>query len=235
MITLYAFEPAFGLPSGSPFVVKAMILLKMADQPFGMEILADPNEAPKGKLPYIRDDGEAIADSELIRQHLEQRYQADFFSDLTPVERAHGLGLQRLAEEHLYWCGMYHHWQIDAHWPKIKALIFGMMPADQQDAVADEVRAQVLKDLYSQGMGRHSYQEMLSFAEANLEALSDALSNQPFFFGDKPTGIDAGIAPQLLMISEDPFKAPLNDLITGKPALVAYAKRTLEHFFPNLK
>lgn len=235
MITLYAFEPALGLPSGSPFVVKAMILLKMAEQPFGIEIIADPSDAPKGKLPYIRDDGETIADSDLIRQHLEQRYEADFDRDLTSKQRAQGLGLQRLAEEHLYWCGMYHHWQIDNHWPVIKEMFFGMLPADQQDIAANEVRAQVLRDLHSHGMGRHSDQEMLMFAEADLRALSDVLGDQPFLFGDKPTAADAAIAPQILMISEDPFEAPLNDLVAAKPHLVVYGKRVLGHFFPDFR
>ena len=83
-------------------------------------------------------------------------------------------------------------------------------------------------------MGRHSYQEMLSFAKADLDAISDALGDQPFFFGDKPTAIDAAIAPQLLMISEDPFDAPLNGLLKEKSHLVAYGKRVLGQFFPNI-
>ena len=57
MITLYTFGPLLGLPDGSPFVTKAMLLLKMA----GLDYREDRNgylKAPKGKLPYIDDDGE---------------------------------------------------------------------------------------------------------------------------------------------------------------------------------
>src|SRR5215813_744512 len=71
MITLYTFGPAFGLPDPSPFVTKAEVLLKMA----GLAYQTDPTgfrRAPKGKLPYIDDDGERIADSTLIRWHLEK-------------------------------------------------------------------------------------------------------------------------------------------------------------------
>ena len=77
MITLYSFGPAFGLPDPSPFVMKAEVLLKMA----GLSYRADTKGlrgAPKGKLPYIEDDGERIADSTFIRWHIEKKYGFDF-------------------------------------------------------------------------------------------------------------------------------------------------------------
>ena len=60
MITLYTFGPYFGLPDPSPFVMKAEVLLKMADLPFATDTTGFP-KAPKGKLPYIRDDGKIIS------------------------------------------------------------------------------------------------------------------------------------------------------------------------------
>jgi hypothetical protein len=49
IITLYTFGPFFGLPDGSPFVTKTMLLLKFA----GLEYSEDRGgygKAPKGKL-----------------------------------------------------------------------------------------------------------------------------------------------------------------------------------------
>ncbi len=58
MITLYGFGPAMGLPEISPFVTKAHILLQMAGLPYETETsFGGFLKAPKGKLPYIRDDG----------------------------------------------------------------------------------------------------------------------------------------------------------------------------------
>ena len=37
MITLIHFPPALGLPDASPFVVKVMVLLKLAGQPYRSE------------------------------------------------------------------------------------------------------------------------------------------------------------------------------------------------------
>ena len=77
MITLYAFGPGFGLPDPSPFVMKADVLLKMAGMPYRVD-LSGLSRAPKGKLPYIDDDGTIVADSTFIRRHLEQGRGIDF-------------------------------------------------------------------------------------------------------------------------------------------------------------
>ena len=44
MITLYTFGPFFGQPDASPFVIKAMLLLKMA----GLDYKARPDRALQG-------------------------------------------------------------------------------------------------------------------------------------------------------------------------------------------
>ena len=233
MITLYAFAPAFNMPSGSPFVIKTMIHLAMAKQPFETEIVEDPSTAPKGKLPYIRNGAVTIADSELIRQHLEQRYGVDLDEGLTPAERAEGLAFARLAEEHLYWCGMYEHWQVEAHWRVMKPLFFGGLPADQLDAVAEQVRSQICRDLHGQGMGRHSADEMIGFAERDLQALEDRLGDGRFWFGARPTSTDAAIAPQILTVAGDLLGGPLDQASKAHPSLIAYAKRVLEATIPD--
>ena len=57
MIILYTSGPYFGLPDPSPFVMKAEVLPKMADLPYEADTTGF-NKAPKGKLPYINNDGE---------------------------------------------------------------------------------------------------------------------------------------------------------------------------------
>lgn len=87
MITLYAFGPMWGLPDPSPFVMKTGVQLKLAGLPFVTE-RGGPATAPKGKLPFILDDGELVADSTFIRDHLERKYGLDLDADLTAVQRA---------------------------------------------------------------------------------------------------------------------------------------------------
>ena len=61
MITLYIFGPNMGLPDASPFCIKAEVLLKMSGLPYRLD-LKGFGKAPKGKLPYIDDEGTIIAD-----------------------------------------------------------------------------------------------------------------------------------------------------------------------------
>ena len=101
MITLYTFGPYFGLPDTSPFVIKAMLLLKFA----GLEYSEDRGgfgKAPKGKLPYIDDDGLIVADSTFIRFHIEKKYGFDFDAGLAPEQRAVAWAAEKMCEEHLY-------------------------------------------------------------------------------------------------------------------------------------
>ncbi len=66
MITLYNFGPAFGLPDPRAFVMKVETLLKMAKLPYRTDATGFA-KAPKGKIPYIDDEGVVIPDSTFIR------------------------------------------------------------------------------------------------------------------------------------------------------------------------
>ena len=110
MITLYTFGPAFGLPDPSPFVMKTEVLLKMSGLPYQTK-RADVRKAPKKKLPFIRDaDGSVIADSTLIRFHLERIHGIDFDAGLSAAERGIAWAVEKLAEDHLYWVAMRERW-----------------------------------------------------------------------------------------------------------------------------
>jgi glutathione S-transferase len=97
MITLYTFGPGFGLPDPSPFVMKAEMLLKIAGLSYRLDSKGF-SKAPKGKLPYIDDDGERIADSTFIRWHLEKTHKVDFDRGLSEEQRAVAWAFERTAE-----------------------------------------------------------------------------------------------------------------------------------------
>src|ERR1700724_2644197 len=72
MITLHRFGPFLGAPDASPFVIKTMLLLKLAGLGY-RDVPGNPLKAPKRFLPYIEDDGTTVADSTLIRDHIERK------------------------------------------------------------------------------------------------------------------------------------------------------------------
>jgi glutathione S-transferase len=101
MITLHAFGRFWGLPDPSPFVIKAEMLLKLSGLPYET-VRGDMRKAPKGKLPFIRDGDTVVADSTLIRLHLEQKHGIDFDRGLSARERGIGWSVEKMLEDHMY-------------------------------------------------------------------------------------------------------------------------------------
>jgi glutathione S-transferase len=127
MITLYTFGPAFGLPDPSPFVIKAETLLKMSGLPYQTRT-GELGNAPKGKLPYIEDDGELVADSTFIRWHLERKHRVDFDRGLDAEQRATAWAFEKMAEDHLYWALVDALWLDDTNFRKGPATFFARFP-----------------------------------------------------------------------------------------------------------
>src|SRR3979409_853611 len=127
MITLYNFGPAFGLPDPSPFVMKAETLLKMAKLPYRADSTGFA-KAPKGKIPYLEDDGFLVPDSTFIRWHIEKKYRIDFDEGLDAGQRATAWAFEKMAEDLLYWVGVNDRWMDDANFRKGPIMFFQKVP-----------------------------------------------------------------------------------------------------------
>jgi glutathione S-transferase len=159
VITLYTFRPYFDLPDGSPFVTKTMLLLKLATLPY-KEDRGGYGQAPKGKPPYIDDEGSIVADSTFIRFHIERRYGFDFDAGLDPVQKATAWAVEKMCEEHLYLVLLAVRWLDAANFAKGPTHFFDAAPAVIRPIVRSLVRRKVTKGLVAQGLGRHSPADM---------------------------------------------------------------------------
>ena len=65
--------PAPPLPDASPFVHKLENHLRLAGLAYDKRP-GDARKAPRGKLPYIEDEGVLVADTSFIIEHLKQRH-----------------------------------------------------------------------------------------------------------------------------------------------------------------
>jgi glutathione S-transferase len=234
MITLYAFGPAFGLPDPSPFVTKAEVLLKMAGQPYRTDVNGF-NKAPKGKLPYIDDDGVRVGDSTFIRAHLESKYGADFDRGLSSEQRAIAWAFEKMAEDHLYWPLVHARWLDDANFRKGPAAFFQRVPAPVRPAVIALIRRQVRKSLHAHGMGRHSPDEMVRLAVRDVDAIADYLGSKPYFMGSEPTGADATIFAFAAGILCPHFDTPIRTAAERHDNLRRYVGRVTARYYPNFK
>ncbi|SFK45062.1 glutathione S-transferase family protein [Methylocapsa palsarum] len=232
MIVLYTYGPFFGLPEGSPFATKAMLLLKMA----GIEFKENRDglmTAPKGKLPYIADEGELIADSTFIRFHIESKYGFDFDAGLTDEQKAVGWALERMCEEHLYWLMVADRWLDDSNYENGPARFFDSTPFPLKTLLKTVVRRKIRRDAKGQGLYRHSEAERAELAKRDLAAAAALLGDKPYLFGDSPHGADATLGAFLIGALCPEFNSVCRTAAEGHPDLVAYRDRILAAYFPQ--
>jgi glutathione S-transferase len=232
MITLYSFGPAFGLPDPSPFVMKAEVLLKMAGLSYRIDTTG-LRRAPKGKLPYIEDDGERIADSSFIRRHIEKKYEVDFDRGLSREERATAWAFEKLAEDHLYWAVVQARWCDDENFAKGPQFFFRRIPAPMRPLVIALIRRRVRRALHEQGMGRHSPTESAALATRSIDAFADFLGAKPFFFGREPTGLDATAFAFMAATLCPVFTTPIRSAAERHDNLRAYVGRMTARYYPD--
>lgn len=234
MITLYTFGPQFGLPDPSPFVTKAEMLLKLASLPYRCDATGF-GKAPKGKLPYIEDDGERVADSTIIRWHIEAKYGFDFDRGLSAEQRAIAWAFEKLVEDNLYWALVHARWVDDANFEKGPANFFSKVPALVRPAVVAFIRRQVRKSLHAHGMGRHSPDEIVRISTRGVDAIADYLGQKPYFMGNEPTGADATMFAFVAGVLCPLFATPIRAAAERHDNLKRYVGRMTARYYPDFK
>lgn len=193
-LTLVTLGWAFGLQNVSPFCLKLEMLMTQLGLDFDMDVQADPRKAPKGKLPYLIADGRTIADSELILEYLNDMTQGRVLAGLSAKDRALGLALTRLVDDHLYWIFVASRWLDDEWFPNIVEGFFHIAPRPIRGLVARQARKEVAQTYHLQGLGRHTLAEQEGFARRDLQALQDAVHADGFLFATEPCVYDFAIA-----------------------------------------
>lgn len=230
MIKLYVFAPAWSVPNPSMFCVKVETFLRMVDLPYET-VHTLPNTAPKGKLPYIEDQGKTIADSHFIIEYLKQTYGADPDAALSPVDQAVSHAMQRMIEENTYWVVMYSRWSTPTGWVENRHAFFGGLPPVVRALVATLVRREMRAQIRGQGMGRHSAQEIDHIGMLDLSCLSAFLAEKPYFLGQEPTTLDASAFSLLSNLVGCPIPSPLKQQAQKLANLAAFTERMWRRFF----
>jgi glutathione S-transferase len=231
-ITLFCFRPVAGLPDASPFVMKAMVLLKMAELDY-VEDRGGFSKAPKGKQPYINDKSEIVADSTFIRFHIENKYGKDFDGHLSDEQKAIGWCVEKMCEEHLYWVIVHMRWMDEANFQRGPARFFESVPALARPLAKWFIRRKIAKNIWAQGMGRHAPAEVDTLGVRDIDALATLIGDKPYLFGDTPCGADATVFGFVASILAPMAESAIRDAALAKPNLVAYRDRMMRKYFPE--
>ncbi len=232
-IKLFQFPRMFAIPNLSPFCCKLETWLRIARIPYEVIDTPDPRKAPKGKLPFIEDAGVRIGDTSLIVDHLAKTRNIDLDRHLDPAQRAIALLVQRTLEEHYAFIILYTHFIREGGWRYTRAS-FDSLPAVARALVASMVRRRMRTILWTQGILRHSEEDIIEAGLRDWRAVLSVMGEGPFFFGDEPTGIDTIVFAALATTLLTPICSPIRDFLGSQAPLVGYAERMRARFYPEL-
>ncbi|WP_347986244.1 glutathione S-transferase family protein [Methylomonas sp. AM2-LC] len=235
MLKLYKFGQVGDVCDASSFCAKVEAYFRLANLPYdtasGPQYLC---KAPKGKLPFIEDNGKLIADSSFIIRYVQDTYNANIDSHLSAIEKAIAHAFIKMLDENLYWVLVHARWQLPHNITTLHKTFFDSIPFPMNKIIAYTARRDVLSKLQKQGMGRHSNAEITEIGKQDLNALSVLLGDKTYFFGDKPSSLDAAAYAtlmQMLLVTE--FTAPIFDAAKSYTNLVEFTNRFHAKYFPN--
>lgn len=235
MIELHQSSPCWGLPDLSPFCIKLHTYFRIAKLPYEVSRELTFQDAPKGKIPFIRYNNQLIGDSNLIIDYLKKTFSIDPDENLSQEEKAVSLAFLRLIEENLYWVAIYYIYKIEDNWLSyrtiLEELILKEFPESIRNQILEELHDQILKQLWGHGMGRHSEPEIYEIGNRDLSALSDFLGNKPFFMGAKATTLDAAAYGLLSRLLYDNSQSPLKEKVLKLDNLQLFCQRVRAEFY----
>lgn len=232
LIKLVQFPRHLGIPNASPFCAKLELWLKLAGIPFEIQEQVMPNSAPKKKIPWIIDQGQNIGDSTLIIEHLIKTRDVKLDEGLLASERGADQATVALLEERIYWQMVYDRWQ-GGGWPEISAAFFTSIPAILQPPMKAFAKRMVKKQLWQQGTGRHSADEVYAMASRDLNALAGIIGDGPYVHGGKIRTVDCAVWGTLISLCQVDLDTPMTRAARSHDNLVAYADRITRDYFPD--
>jgi glutathione S-transferase len=219
-ITLYSYPTLFGVADNNGYGLKIFAFMRLVELPFVHEHLFDASAAPRGQLPFIVDEGEAVGDSETIIAHLTQKYGLTIDAALSQRERDLTLLLTRLLDD-LYWVMSYSRWKDDRYWPAFRAALMSEHPSLTDEGLA-KAREFNFQRYFFQGVGRYEPDAAYQRGLADLGVLADLIPDGGFVHGAEPTSIDAGIYGFIANILFFDIDTPLKRFVSSRPNLARH-------------
>ncbi|XP_045599745.2 failed axon connections homolog isoform X1 [Procambarus clarkii] len=228
VVLVHCFRPGFFTPCVSPFVMKLLTYLRLAQIPYKVE-----HEEPKGKLglsPWVTLNGEELTDSQIVIERLAQHYGKNFSKRLTEEQRAVAWSFTIMIDEHLCWCLREWRFKVDNG----RTLVEGMRHLWYVHLFKYFFVESRKQTLWHQGIGRHTHSWAWSLTNKDLHALSSYLGKKSYLMGEEASEVDCSMFAFLSNIMYNYRRSPYYTTITEDcPNLKAYVKRVKERLWPD--
>ncbi|XP_067667470.1 uncharacterized protein [Haliotis asinina] len=213
-------------PSMTPFAVKLETYLRMAKIPYQNDHGMEPSS--KGKLTWIEYNGHEVADSSLCIKFLNKKMSVDLNRSLSPADRGIAQAMQAMAEDHIYWLIGLFRWQYDND----KSFVMNALKLSK--FTFWKFQRVLEKEAWSQGLGRHTEDEVAEMFKKDLQSLSDFIGMKKFLMGDEPCETDCAVFGQLSQVYWHFIGTGHDNILKDKyPTLAAYCERMKEAFWPD--
>jgi len=222
MITLYQFEI-------SPFCDKVRRILNVKHVPYRIEEVPPSKTIstvrklnPAGKLPFITDDGETVADSTDIAHYLDERYPEPRLIPDDPHARALCHILEDWADESLYFYEMRLRFTLPHNARRFIPELVKYERALVQRIAPLAMPVVLRRTVASQGIGKKPIAVVLRDVERHLDAVRDLLGNERWLLGDRLSLADISVFAQLFCIRASDEGAAM---VKARPAVAEWLER----------
>ncbi|KAH7707389.1 failed axon connections protein [Aphelenchoides avenae] len=192
----------------------------------------------KGQVPFVEINGRQFADSSYIIENLIAIFNLPIDGKLSTRERAAARAFHKLIEESLYRAIAYDRCRDNAWFFTEKgwgAQLHGVKKFFVQN-VAQKLFLRKMKGiLQAHGIGRNSPEEVDEIFKKDLTALSAFLGDKPYFFGDRPSTIDATLFGGLAQLMYNPLNSQVVKpfMEQSTPNLVGFVNRIKAEYWPD--
>ncbi len=220
MLTLYSYPGLFGVADNNGYGLKVFAFLKLAGVPFTHRHVFDASAAPRGQLPYIVDEGEAIGDSDTIIAYLIGKYRLALDGELTAAQRDMSHLIERMLDD-LYWVMSYSRWKDERYRPAFLQAFRREHPSLTEESLRKAQEFNALRYHY-QGIGRYSPAAAYARGIADLQVLANFVPPTGFLHGPQPSSIDAAIYGFLANIYFYEIDTPLRQFVAAHRNLIRH-------------
>ncbi|KAM3931970.1 failed axon connections homolog [Leptodactylus fuscus] len=232
-IILHQFSrPNNGVPSLSPFCLKMETYLRMADLPY--QNYFDGKLSPQGKMPWIEYNHTRVSGTEFIIDFLEEKLGVNLNKNLNPHERAVSRAVTKMVEEHFYWTLAYCQWVDNLHETQKMISIPGPLSDLLKWILCHLTKGIVKREMYGQGIGRFSEEEIYRLMEKDMRSLAGLLGDKKYLMGPKFSTLDATVFGHLAQAMWTLPGTRPERLIKGELInLAMYCERIRRKFWPE--
>lgn len=172
-----------------------------------------------GKVPALELDGELFVDSTDIIHTLERRFPAPSVLPVDARDRALCHLLEELADEALYFFGLYYHW----HDPAGRVAAHAYFARTLLGRLAFRpYLARIERQLRGHGTSRKTPEHVRADLDRNLDAIEAMLVDRDYLLGAGPYLCDLAVAAQLRYLT---LAATTRTVLDARPACRALLER----------